>query len=322
MSGTGIPLAAAAAIEGVPSVQALRKRIKKGTLRSVRVVHRDSIVVGVELEELARRYPAAFEREPATTDDHPCQPKQPGQPEQPAGIAGQPGGASEQPGGAEEPRSNPPEGATRRPSTPAPDPSVAPNEQPEAPHSKQPESRGSQELQTVDVAIQGWREAREALETGRREHREEITRTVASYEQRLQAVNREREQALELHGVREARAVRWGRAAAGALVATLAMGLWLTDQAGERLATERFEAGTMTQQRRFLAEENTALEQAMEAQGAALSTAREALDEAEARAEALRAERGTLEQELQAVLAERERAREATRAALRAMGSR
>ncbi len=60
----------------------------------------------------------------------------------------------------------------------------------------------------------------------------------------------------------------------------------------------------------------------MEAQGAALSTAREALDEAEARAEALRAERGTLEQELQAVLAERERAREATRAALRAMGSR
>ena len=58
-------------MEGVPSVQALRKRIKKGTLASVRVLHRDSIVVGVELDELARQYPAAFHSRPAAQPSPP-----------------------------------------------------------------------------------------------------------------------------------------------------------------------------------------------------------------------------------------------------------
>jgi len=163
-------------------------------------------------------------------------------------------------------------------------------------------------LQTVDVAIQGWREAREALEASRREHREEITRTIAAYEGRLQSGSREREQALEFHGTREARAVRWGRALAGTLLFTLAMGLWLTSRAGERLATERFQAGALTEQSQSLTREKVVLEQAIEVQSAELGTALEALDEAEAKASALRAER--------------ERAREATRAALRAMGTR
>ena len=236
VSGTGGPLAAAAAMKGVPSVQALRKRIKKGTLKSVRVLHRDSIVVGVELEELARQYPQAFDEERAT------EPLRTEPEAQPRARSQQPRAPGEQPDGLEAQRGNPAEEPESPHSASAPQSPVGPDEQPGAPRVEQPEPRRSQELQTVDVAIQGWREAREALEASRREHREEITRTIAAYEGRLQSGSREREQALEFHGTREARAVRWGRALAGTLLFTLAMGLWLTSRAGERLATERFQA--------------------------------------------------------------------------------
>jgi hypothetical protein len=316
VSGTGVPLAAAAAMKGVPSVQALRKRIKKGTLKSVRVLHRDSIVVGVELEELARQYPQAFGEEPAT------EPLRTEPEAQPRARSQQPRAPGEQPDGLEAQRGNPAEEPESPHSASAPQSPVGPDEQPGAPRVEQPEPRRSQELQTVDVAIQGWREAREALEASRREHREEITRTIAAYEGRLQSGSREREQALEFHGTREARAVRWGRALAGTLLFTLAMGLWLTSRAGERLATERFQAGALTEQSQSLTREKVVLEQAIEVQSAELGAALEALDEAEAKASALRTERGALELELEAILAERERAREATRAALRAMGTR
>jgi len=311
-------------MEGVPSVQALRKRIKKGTLASVRVLHRDSIVVGVELDELARQYPAAFHSRPA------AQPSPPEPDTQPAGPEEQPAPPSRQPEDTHGPRRNTAEGPLSPGRTPAGGDPVAPDgqpdqqrdEQPDEPDAEQPEPQGARELQTVDVAIQGWREAREALETSRREHREEVTRTISSYENQLRSRDREREHEQKIHGAREARAVRWGRAAAGALLVTLTMGLWATERAGDRLATERFQAGAMTEQTRALTEEKAALVEAIEAQGAELGAALEALDEAEAEAGALSAQRDALGQELEEIRAERERARDATRAALRVLGAR
>lgn len=302
VSGSGIPLAAAAAMEGVPSVQALRKRIKKGTLQSVRVLHRDSIVVGVELEELARHYPGAFT--PGGTTPAPPPP-----------LDAQPSSPREQPG-------NPPEAHEEHPSGPPEGEPVAPDAQPEEPVAGQPEQAGSQELQTVDVAIQGWREAREALEVSRREHREELTRTIASYEGQLRARDAHGAEASRSHGAREARAVRWGRAAAVALLAVLAMGVWLTGRASGRLADERVRAGILTEQTRALTTEKAALEGALDRQEAALGAAGQALQRAEARAGILAAEREDLEQQLQELLAEREQARAAAWAALRAMGAR
>lgn len=318
-------------MEGVPSVQALRKRIKKGTLQSVRVLHRDSIVVGVELDELARQYPAAFHSRPT------AQPSPPEPDTQPAGPEEQPVPPARQPEDTHGPRRNPAEGPLRPGRTMAGGDPVAPDGQPDKhrdgqrgeqpdeldePDAEQPEPRGARELQTVDVAIQGWREAREALEASRREHREEVTRTISSYENQLRSRDREREHEQKIHGAREARAVRWGRAAAGALLVTLTMGLWATERAGDRLATERFQAGAMTEQTRTLTEEKAALVEAIEAQGAELGAALEALDEAEAEAGALSAQRDALGQELEEIRAERERARDATRAALRVLGAR
>lgn len=302
VSGSGIPLAAAAAMEGVPSVQALRKRIKKGTLRSVRVLHRDSIVVGVELDELARHYPGAV----ATGGTTP-----------PASTS-----PVEQPAGASEPRNNPPEAHVEPQSSPSEEEPVVPEPQPEESAAEQPEPAGSQELQTVDVAIQGWREAREALEMSRREHREEITRTIASYESQLRARDAQGTEATGIHSAREARALRWGLAAAIGLLAALAVGVWLTGRAGDRLADERVRAGILTEQTRALSAEKAALEGALERKGAALGAAGEALERAETEAGTLANERADLQRQLLELQAEQEKARDAARAALRAMGAR
>ena len=309
VSGSGIPLAAAAAMEGVPSVQALRKRIKKGTLQSVRVLHRDAIVVGVELEELARHYPGALMPQEAP-------PPPSGSPE------AQPAPGSEGSDNPAEQPDNPPDAHQQPHPAPQDRGSVAPDAQPDEPLGEQPEPAGSQELQTVDVAIQGWREAREALEVSRREHREELTRTIASYEGQLRARDAHGAEASRSHEAREARAVRWGRAAAMALLAVLAMGVWLTGRASGRLADERVRAGILTEQTRALTTEKAALEGALDRQVAALGAADEALQRAEARAGTLAAEREDLEQRLQELLAEREQARAAAWAALRAMGAR
>jgi len=302
VSGSGIPLAAAAAMEGVPSVQALRKRIKKGTLQSVRVLHRDSIVVGVELEELARHYPGAFGSEGTTTPPPDAHDKQPQ-------------GHAEQPG-------TPPEAHERPHSAPIEEQPVAPEPQPEETADEQPGATGAQELQTVDVAIQGWREAREALEVSRREHREELTRTIASYESLLRARDTQGAEATRIHGAREARAVRWGRAAAITLLAALVIGNWLMGRAGDRLADERVRAGILTEQTRALIAEKVALEGALDRQGAALEEADSALERAKAEASLLDGERQELQRQLLKLQAEQEQARAAARAALQAMGLR
>ena len=174
----------------------------------------------------------------------------------------------------------------------------------------------------MDVAIQGWREAREALEVSRREHREELTRTIASYESQLQARDAHGAEATRDHDAREARAVLWGRAAAIGLVAALALGGWLTGETSDRLADERVRAAILTEQTRAIAAEKAALEGALERQGAALEAAGEALERAEADASALGAEREALEGQLQELRTEREQARAAARAALQAMGAR
>jgi hypothetical protein len=309
VSGSGIPLAAAAAMEGVPSVQALRKRIKKGTLQSVRVLHRDAIVVGVELEELARHYPGALMPQEAP-------PPPSGSPE------AQPAPGSEGSDNPAEQPDNPPDAHQQPHPAPQDRGSVAPDAQPDEPLGEQPEPAGSQELQTVDVAIQGWREAREALEVSRREHREELTRTIASYESQLQARDAHGAEATRNHDAREARAVLWGRAAAIGLVAALALGGWLTGETSDRLADERVRAAILTEQTRAIAADKAALEGALERQGAALEAAGEALERAEADASALGAEREALEGQLQELRTEREQARAAARAALRAMGAR
>ncbi|MDB4417428.1 hypothetical protein N9261_00525, partial [bacterium] len=58
-SGEGVSLAEAAELEGVPTVQALRQRIKRGSLRTVRVTRDGSVIAGVELAELERVFGVA-----------------------------------------------------------------------------------------------------------------------------------------------------------------------------------------------------------------------------------------------------------------------
>ncbi len=302
VSGTGIPLAVAAAMDGVPSVQALRKRIKKGTLRAVRVLHRDSIVVGIELEELERQYPGATQP-PLATSTTPAPPTPP-----PSGSTRQPDNPKE---GSENADPSPPRGAP-----------VAQDEQPDSQEPEQPAPTGHQALQSVDMAVQGWREAREALENSRREHREEITRTIASYEGQLQARDLERAQALKLHGAREVRWARWGLGATITLVAALATGVWLATTSADRLADERVRAGILTEQKAVLSQERLTLQGSFEAHERELKGTSNALRQAVEEVEALNLERRELQRRLGALEAERARAKAATRAALRAMGAR
>ena len=401
VSGTGIPLAEAAAMDGVPSVQALRKRIKKGTLRSVRVLHRDAIVVGVELEELARHYdvpvqggtvpggtassPSSDEKtgteppvpadvsaptearagegstgtaaieggeagpadEQPRSEQPPTLPEEPEQPvagsseatptpvtgasgeqpdpkqpldeqplrDQPGTRAEQPGAAPEQPRATSGPADNPPPGPPEADPAPGVAHGVGRGEQPAPAPEPAEEAARAQALETVDMAVQGWREAREALDVARREHREEITRTIAAYENQLQLRDQDLARTVALADAREVRAVRWGRVAALGLVVALAAGVKLTGDAGERLATERVRAG-------ILSEEKGALEADLARRGEDLSRASAALEEEQGRSRTLDERLGGLEAELDLLQQEREQARAAARAALRAMSGR
>ena len=289
-------------MDGVPSVQALRKRIKKGTLRSVRVLHRDSIVVGVELEELARHYDI---EQPATAPE-----AAPAGAEQPHGAqASEP---TRQPSTEAEQPANPSPGPSKADSGPEVARETNPGEQPTSGAPGPEESPRSQALETVDMAVQGWREAREALEVARREHREEITRTIASYENQLQLRDQDLARHVSVSEAREARATRWGRVAALGLVLALAAGVQLTEDAGERLSTERVRAGVLDQQK-------GALEVDLSDRDRALAISEEALAASQDRADGLAARMEGLHEQLDAVLEEREEARAAARAALRAI---
>ena len=103
----------------------------------------------------------------------------------------------------------------------------------------------------------------------------------------------------------------WFLAALG-LGLALAAGVQLTEDAGERLSTERVRAGVLDQQK-------GALEVDLSDRDRALAISEEALAASQDRADGLAARMEGLQEQLDAVLEEREEARAAARAALRAI---
>lgn len=138
---TAVPLARAAALAGV-SVQALRMRIRRGTLMGVPVEQGGATVQGVEVEELRQAYGEL--REPDALE----------------GDMG-PSVAQEQRAerGDESPRERPRTGDERE------------KEQPE-----QPAAALAAAEKTHAALVQGWRDAREALVAVRETHAAEVER--------------------------------------------------------------------------------------------------------------------------------------------------
>ena len=267
-SGEGISLAEAAELEGVPTVQALRQRIKRGTLRSVRVMRGGAIVAGVELEELERVFGATA-----------------------APLEGEQGGGKAEQGDKQGEQA--PTGA----GGPAEDKAEARPEQGGGkPEPEATSSRGSSNaLQTVEMAVQGWREAKDALELARTDHREELARIAGAHERELRAAT---------GGGRLARL-------ASALLATLlAVGVGvafnLQADAARVLADERGRAGKLEGQLEAVGEQNAKAALALEVE----------LE----RGRTLSAERERIAGELEELQAERQAAQEAAKAALSRIG--
>jgi len=145
------------------------------------------------------------------------------------------------------------------------------------------------------MAVQGWREAKDALELARTDHREELARIAGAHERELRAAT---------GGGRLARL-------ASALLATLlAVGVGvafkLQADAARVLADERGRAGK--------------LEGQLEAVGEQHAKASLALEVELERGRTLSAERERIAGELEELKAERQAAQEAAKAALRRIG--
>jgi hypothetical protein len=274
-SGEALSLKEAAALEGVPSVQALRQRIQRGTLQTVRVTRGGSVIVGVEFEELERIFGVTLGPSEAEHG--------PGKDEQAEEQAEQgPEGSGEPESDREEARSG---NEHRKPES---DPSSY--------------EGASTALQTVEMAVQGWREAKDALELARIDHREELTRLASAHERELKAAT---------GGGRLARLV------SGLLATLLVVGAGLAFKlqadAGRKLAVEAEKTGMLRGELEGMGNELLLRSRQLEGE-------RSALQAETIRAEAAVGEASRLEAELRELQAEREAAQEAAKAALTRLG--
>ena len=282
-----VSLAEAAEQSGLPEA-VLAAAVRKGTLPSRTIAEQGVLRPGVQLDEVE------FARESLST---------------PGALPVEVDEAVEAEPAEEAPPAPEPEPGPEReergetPSLEDPEPAEDPGGDGAADRDPADRDDGaSTALVEVELAVQGWREAKEALEVAREEHRAELVRL---------------ERVILASEAREASTRRWGRAGAVAAgLVLLAAGVFvvrLQSGHGEAIAGERARAGLLEGQLQVTGQQLRERTGEVAAQRAAAAAAVE-------RAEVEASRASALEARVEAFEAERAAAAEAWAGALSALG--
>lgn len=274
-----ISLAEAAEQSGLPEA-VLAAAVRKGTLNTHTIADDGVLQPGVQLDEVE------FARESLITDRAPRDAGEDGAAVEPEPIADEgPAGpdSKAQPDAEPEPEPEPagssPSGEERAQGAAGAD-----------------EDRGGA-LVEVELAVQGWREAKEALEVAREEHRAELVRL---------------ERVIVASEAREASTRRWGRAAAVAagvlLLGAAGFVIQLQSEHGETLSTERARAGLLEGQLQSAGQQLEQRAGEVERQAEAAAAAASRASQEAARADALASRVSELEADRAAAAAAWEQA--------------
>ena len=287
-----VSLAEAAEQSGLPEA-VLAAAVRKGTLPSRTIAEQGVLRPGVQLDEVefARESLSTSEVLPGGAEDavdaeraeaapSTSEPESAPEPEERAEAASLEDDVDAENPGPENPG----------PENPGPE-----NTGPEDPGFGEPADRddgASTALVEVELAVQGWREAKEALEVAREEHRAELVRL---------------ERVLLASEAREASTRRWGRVGAVAaglvLLAAGAFVVQLQSGHGEALASERARAGLLEGQLEVTGQQLRERTGEVAAQRAAAAAAAERASVEATRASALGARVEALEAERAAAAA-------------------
>lgn len=251
-----ISLAEAAEQSGLPEA-VLAAAVRKGTLNTHTIADDGVLQPGVQLDEVE------FARESLITDKPPREEESRGPAVEPDPVAqGAPHSAESQAQHDAEPEAEAAE-------------SSASGEERSHGAAGADEDRGGA-LVEVELAVQGWREAKEALEVAREEHRAELVRL---------------ERVIVASEVREASTRQWGRASAVAagvlLLGAAGFVIQLQSEHGETLSTERARAGLLEGQLQSAGQQLEQRASEVERQAAAAAAAANRASQEAARAEAL-----------------------------------
>jgi len=270
-----ISLAEAAEQSGLPEA-VLAAAVRKGTLNTHTIADDGVLQPGVQLDEVE------FARESLITDRAPRD-------------AGEDGAAVEPEPTADEGPAGPDSKAQPEPE-PEPAGSSPSDEERAQGAAAADEDRGGA-LVEVELAVQGWREAKEALEVAREEHRAELVRL---------------ERVIVASEAREASTRRWGRAAAVAagvlLLGAAGFVIQLQSEHGETLSTERARAGLLEGQLQAAGQQLEQRAGEVERQAEAAAAAASRASQEAARAEALASRVSELEADRAAAAAAWEQA--------------
>jgi hypothetical protein len=268
-------LAEAAEQSGLPEA-VLAAAVRKGTLNTHTIADDGVLQPGVQLDEVE------FARESLITDRAPRD-------------AGEDGAAVEPEPTADEGPAGPDSKAQPEPE-PEPAGSSPSDEERAQGAAAADEDRGGA-LVEVELAVQGWREAKEALEVAREEHRAELVRL---------------ERVIVASEAREASTRRWGRAAAVAagvlLLGAAGFVIQLQSEHGETLSTERARAGLLEGQLQAAGQQLEQRASEVERQAEAAAAAASRASQEAARAEALASRVSELEADRAAAAAAWEQA--------------
>ncbi|MBL6757722.1 MAG: hypothetical protein ISQ11_15090 [Planctomycetes bacterium] len=274
-----ISLAEAAEQSGLPEA-VLAAAVRKGTLNTHTIADDGVLQPGVQLDEVE------FARESLITDRAPRD-------------AGEDGAAVEPEPTADEGPAGPDSKAQPEPE-PEPEPEPAgssPSDEERAQGAAAADEDRGGALVEVELAVQGWREAKEALEVAREEHRAELVRL---------------ERVIVASEAREASTRRWGRAAAVAagvlLLGAAGFVIQLQSEHGETLSTERARAGLLEGQLQAAGQQLEQRAGEVERQAEAAAAAASRASQEAARAEALASRVSELEADRAAAAAAWEQA--------------
>ena len=272
-----ISLAEAAEQSGLPEA-VLAAAVRKGTLNTHTIADDGVLQPGVQLDEVE------FARESLITDRAPRD-------------AGEDGAAVEPEPIADEGADGPDSKAQPEPE-PEPEPAgSSPSDEERAQGAAAADEDRGGALVEVELAVQGWREAKEALEVAREEHRAELVRL---------------ERVIVASEAREASTRRWGRAAAVAagvlLLGAAGFVIQLQSEHGETLSTERALAGLLEGQLQSAGQQLEQRASEVERQAEAAAAAASRASQEAARAEALASRVSELEADRAAAAAAWEQA--------------
>jgi hypothetical protein len=254
-----ISLAEAAEQSGLPQA-VLAAAVRKGTLNTHTIADDGVLQPGVQLDEVE------LARESLVAD-------RPSRGAESRGPVVEPDSVAEDAPDGTEPQALP--GAEPDVEPGAETAGSSPSEEERAHGSAGPDEDRGGALVEVELAVQGWREAKEALEVAREEHRAELVRL---------------EKVIVASEVREASSRRWGRAAAVAagvlLLGAAGFVIQLQSEHGETLSTERARVGLLEGQLQAagqqLEQRASEVERQVEAAAAAASRASQEAARAEA----------------------------------------